>query len=159
MMISVQDKPGSTAADNSQVVSALNKQVANWSVLYVKLHNYHWFVKGQQFFTLHEKFEELYTEASDHIDELAERILIIGGRPLATIREYTAEASVKEASGSEQAVDMAASIVSDFRLMLGELKSGMEAAQKADDEGTFDMLLGIHSSLEKHVWMLSAFTA
>ncbi|WP_274364924.1 Dps family protein [Paenibacillus thermotolerans] len=158
-MISVQEKPGTTAAGNSQVVSALNKQIANWNVLYVKLHNYHWFVKGQQFFTLHQKFEELYTEAATHIDELAERVLSVGGHPLATMREYAAEASVKEASGSEQAVEMAAAVVSDFKLMMDELRTAMETAQKAGDEGTFDMLLGIRSSLEKHVWMLSSFTA
>ncbi|MGO4274881.1 Dps family protein, partial [Paenibacillus sp. TAF58] len=42
----------------------LNKQIANWGLLYVKLHNFHWYVKGNQFFTLHVKFEELYNEAA-----------------------------------------------------------------------------------------------
>ncbi|HEY2420731.1 MAG TPA: ferritin-like domain-containing protein, partial [Neobacillus sp.] len=48
---------------SNQLVSVLNKQIANWTVLYVKLHNYHWYVKGGQFFTLHVKFEEFYNEA------------------------------------------------------------------------------------------------
>ena len=63
---------------NKQVIEVLNKQVADWSVLFTKLHNFHWYVKGPQFFTLHEKFEELYTESATHIDEIAERILAIG---------------------------------------------------------------------------------
>ena len=58
-----------------ELIQAINKQVANWTVLYVKLHHYHWFVTGHHFFTLHEKFEELYDEANGHIDVLAERIL------------------------------------------------------------------------------------
>lgn len=62
-----------------QVTDVLNRQIANWTVLYVKLHNVHWYVKGNQFFTLYLKFEELYTEASLHIDELAERVLALRG--------------------------------------------------------------------------------
>ena len=42
------------------VVKELNQQVANWTVAYTKLHNFHWYVKGPNFFSLHEKFEELY---------------------------------------------------------------------------------------------------
>lgn len=145
------------AGVNNNVVSALNKQIANWNVLFVKLHNYHWFVKGQQFFTLHLKFEELYTEAAGYIDQLAERVLSIGGRPIATMREYLAEASVKEASGGEKAIDMAAAIVTDFKIVITELKAGMKEAENAGDEATSDMLLGIRSSLEKHVWMLASF--
>ena len=60
------------------VVKELNQQVANWTVAYTKLHNFHWYVKGPNFFSLHEKFEELYNEASQYVDDLAERILAIG---------------------------------------------------------------------------------
>lgn len=42
-----------TEANIKTVVETLNKQIANWGVLYVKIHNYHWFVKGKNFFTLH----------------------------------------------------------------------------------------------------------
>ena len=139
------------------VAAVLNKQLANWCVLFVKLHNYHWFVKGSNFFTLHAKFEELYNEAAAYIDNLAERVMSIGGRPLATMREYLAEASIKEASGSERAADMVRTTEQDFRLMLDELAKGMETAEAAGDQSTSDMLLGIRSSLEKHIWMLAAF--
>jgi starvation-inducible DNA-binding protein len=138
------------------VTEVLNKQIANWSQLYFKLHNYHWFVKGNQFFTLHQKFEELYNEAAVHIDELAERVLSIKDRPLASMKEFLEEASIKEAKGNENANQMVESLVDDFNVMLKELKQAMEIAQEAKDETTFDMLLGIHSSLEKHVWMLSS---
>lgn len=142
---------------NSDVVAALNKQLANWSVLFVKLHHYHWFVKGESFFTLHEKFEELYKEAAAYIDELAERVLMIGGRPLATMKEYAAAATIAEATGSETMEDMVRTTAQDFRQMLDELKQGITSAEQAGDESTVDLLIGIHSSLEKHVWMLSAF--
>lgn len=140
-----------------KVAEVLNKQIANWNVLYVKLHNYHWFVKGEQFFTLHEKFEELYNEAATYIDELAERLLALGGKPLATMKEYLENASIKEATGNEDANEMVRAIANDFAVLIEELKEGMELAQEAGDEGTSDMLLGIRQSLEKHNWMLRSF--
>jgi starvation-inducible DNA-binding protein len=140
-----------------QLMDIVNKQIANWSVLYIKLHNYHWFVKGPQFFTLHTKFEELYNEASLHIDELAERLLALGGAPVATMKECLQVASVKEATGQETAEEMVSTLVKDFETMIGELKEGMKVAEEVDDETTGDMLLGIHQSLEKHVWMLKSF--
>ena len=141
----------------NQLVSVLNKQIANWSVLYTKLHNYHWYVKGGQFFTLHVKFEEFYNEAGLHVDELAERLLSIGGKPAATMKEYLEISSIKEASGNESADEMVESIINDFSIIIGELKEGMSFADENNDETTGDMLLAIHSGLEKHVWMLTAF--
>ncbi|MFO7262602.1 MAG: Dps family protein [Bacillota bacterium] len=135
----------------------LNKQIANWTVMYVKLHNYHWYVTGEQFFTLHEKFEELYNEAATYIDDLAERLLALGGKPVATMKGALELASVQEATGGETARDMVQTVVNDFRLMIAELKQGMERAQAVSDETTHDLLLGIHTNLEKHVWMLSAY--
>ncbi|PLT33518.1 Dps family protein [Bacillus sp. V5-8f] len=136
---------------------SLNKQIANWSVLYFKLHNYHWYVKGQQFFTLHTKFEELYTEAALHIDELAERLLTLGGQPVATMTDCLELASIKEAEGNLTAEQMVESTVEDFAQMIEELKLGMKLAESADDEITGDMFLAIHSTLEKHAWMLNSF--
>ncbi|MBN2984121.1 MULTISPECIES: Dps family protein [Cohnella] len=141
----------------SNVASVLNQQVANWTVMYTKLHQYHWFVKGPHFFTLHEKFEELYNEASAHLDELAERLLAIGERPVSTLSESLKLASVKEGAGKESPEEMVAAIASDFASIRDELQKGIEIADKAKDEVTSDMLLGIQTGLEKHIWMLNAF--
>ncbi|CAM4369482.1 DNA starvation/stationary phase protection protein [Paenibacillus phoenicis] len=142
---------------NQELQKQLNLQIANWTVLYTKLHNFHWFVKGPNFFTLHEKFEALYNEAAGYIDDIAERLLAIGGTPIATLREALATASISEASGKESADEMVAAIVADFAKLDSELKEGMEAAERAEDEATSDLLLGIVSSLEKHRWMLNAY--
>lgn len=141
----------------ANVVGVLNKQVANWNVLYVKLHNYHWYVTGPHFFTLHEKFEEFYGEAATYIDELAERILALEGKPLATMREYLEVSTIQESTSTESAEEMVYSLVNDYSAMIQELKEGMEVAEEADDQTSADMLLAIHTTLEQHVWMLSAF--
>jgi len=144
-------------ATTANVTQVLNKQVANWTLLFTKLHNYHWYVKGNLFFTLHAKFEELYNEAAANIDELAERLLSIGGKPAATLKECLGLSSLKEASGAESAAQMVETLVEDFGILLGELKEGMAAAQETGDEATSDMLLSIHGALEKHRWMLRSF--
>jgi starvation-inducible DNA-binding protein len=142
---------------SNHLTEIVNKQIANWSVLYIKLHNYHWFVKGPAFFTLHDKFEELYTEAAIHIDELAERLLALEGQPVATMKEILEMSTVKEAMGNESADQMVQVITDDFNILTSELKEGMSVADEVGDETTGDMLLAIHQSLEKHIWMLKSF--
>lgn len=138
-------------------IDLVNKQIANWTVLFVKLHNYHWYVQGTDFFTLHEKFEELYDEAAVHIDVLAERLLALKAQPVATMRECLEIATIKEAAGHETAAAMVQAIQSDFSTMIDELKEGIQLAEEENDEGTGDMLLSIQQDLEKHVWMFQAF--
>lgn len=135
----------------------LNKQLANWTVLFMKLHHYHWYVKGEHFFTLHEKFEQLYGEAAAHIDDLAERLLAVGGQPIGTLKESLEFASVKEATGRETAGEMVKAIAEDFGLMMAELKEGIDIAAEDGDVSTEDLLLAIYASIEKHKWMLDAF--
>lgn len=144
-----------TSAQSIQTV--LNKQIANWGLLFVKLHNFHWYVKGNQFFTLHVKFEELYNEAALHIDNLAERHLSIGGQPAATMKAYIDLSSLKEAQGTETATKMVEAVIEDFTILTQELKAGMQACEEVQDETTSDMLLAIQTSLEKHRWMLQSF--
>jgi len=143
---------------NTMTMSAvLNQQIANWTVLHMKLHNYHWYVRGPQFFTLHTKFEELYTEAAANVDVLAERLLAIEGSPVATLVDSLRLASVREASGDEGAEEMAKAIADDFAQVAEELRQGIKIAQSCDDEDTADLLLGMKTNLEKHAWMLNAF--
>lgn len=142
---------------SKELIKELNKQVSTWSVMYAKLHNYHWYVKGKEFFTLHAKFEELYTEATLHMDEIAERVLTLGGEPTATLKEHLSESVVKEASGDENAESMVKTIVDDFDKIMKSLKKGMELAAESGDDMTEDLLNAVYQSIEKHQWMLNAF--
>ncbi|MBS4215313.1 Dps family protein [Neobacillus rhizophilus] len=135
----------------------LNQQIANWNVLYTKLHRFHWYVKGHDFFTLHAKFEELYEEAAATIDEFAEQLLAIGGSPVSTLKEYLELATIKETTETLNAEEMVQSIVKDFTQIIDELQDGMETAEQKNDEVTSDMFLGLKGKLEKHNWMLKAY--
>ncbi|MCD8509248.1 MAG: DNA starvation/stationary phase protection protein [Bacillus sp. (in: Bacteria)] len=143
---------------HEKTAEILNRQVANWNVLFVKLHNYHWYVKGENFFKLHEKFEELYNEAATHIDELAERLLTVGGEPVATMKEYLEISTIKEAQGERATNDMVQTLLKDFEGLAEELRNDISVLEdEVGDEVTADMLIGVRSSLEKHGWMLRAF--
>lgn len=142
---------------SNELIKQMNVQVSTWSVLYTKLHNYHWYVKGHHFFTLHEKFEELYDEATVHMDEIAERILTLGGKPVATLKEHLEQSVVEEATGSEDADEMVKVIANDFDATMKSLKKGMDLAANAEDDRTEDLLNAIYQSIEKHQWMLNAF--
>jgi starvation-inducible DNA-binding protein len=135
----------------------LNQQIANWNVLYTKLHRFHWYVKGPHFFTLHEKFEELYEEAATTIDEFAEQLLIIGGSPVSTLKEYLEVATIEETTQKLTAEEMVQVVVKDFEQIISELKAGMETAEENNDEVTSDMFLGLIGKLDKHNWMLKSF--
>lgn len=139
------------------VTETLNKQVANFSVLYMKLHHYHWYVKGENFFTLHPKFEEMYTEAALNLDTIAERMLSLRTLPTATLSEQLKIASIKEAGGEETAEQMVKSLADDFDSICTELTEGISIAEDQDDQPTADMFIAIRSSLEKHRWMLEAY--
>ncbi|MBP3039776.1 DNA starvation/stationary phase protection protein [Bacillaceae bacterium Marseille-Q3522] len=141
----------------TEIVNALNQQVANWTVLYMKLHHYHWFVKGKHFFNLHEKFEEFYNEADKNIDELAERILALEGQPVSTLKDCLKVSTIEEAKGYGSAAQMVEEVSKDFKKITGELQKAIDLAEGIEDQATGDMFIGMKKSLEKHIWMLKAY--
>lgn len=142
---------------STELIQSVNKQVATWTVLYTKLHNYHWNVKGPHFFTLHAKFEELYNEAAMVVDEFAERILALEGKPVGTLKECLQLSFVEEATDSESEEDMVRTLSGDLAKLVDELQASIDLAEQAEDEGTADMLLGVKKSVSKHLWMFKAY--
>lgn len=137
--------------------SALNLQIANWNVLYTKLHRFHWYVKGPLFFTLHEKFEELYNEAGLTVDQIAERLLAIGGEPVATMKEYLETATLIETNNETKASEMVQALVKDYKQMKEDLVILAELAEEQNDTITNDLAVGLTEKIDTHVWMLTAY--
>lgn len=134
--------------------SLLDLQVANFSVLFTKLHHFHWFVEGPQFFALHAKFEELYDAINETYDAFAERLITIGGRPSSTLKAYLEKASIKEAAGEVSAKEMVVSLINDMEVIVKSLKELTVAAQEEADEATADLAIGTIGEFEKTLWML-----
>ncbi|MCH4383269.1 MULTISPECIES: DNA starvation/stationary phase protection protein [Staphylococcus] len=139
------------------VVKELNQQVANWTVAYTKLHNFHWYVKGPNFFSLHEKFEELYNEASQYVDDLAERILAIGGNPVGTLKESLEISIVDEAGKNYSAEQMVEAFSNDLTHISEQLIKSIEVAGEAGDDVSEDMFIGMKNSVDKHNWMFKSY--
>ncbi|GGB93659.1 Dps family protein [Staphylococcus nepalensis] len=143
--------------NNEEVVKVLNQQVANWTVAFTKLHNFHWYVKGPNFFSLHTKFEELYDEASQYIDDLAERILAVNGNPVATLKESLELSIIEEAGKDYTAEQMVEELSNDFDNISKQLVNAIEVASDTEDDVTEDMFIGMQTDIDKHNWMLKSY--
>jgi len=143
----------------NKLYQELNKQVANLSVFFTKLHHYHWYVSGPNFYALHAKFEELYDEINELYDEVAERLLMIGGEPVSNMKQYLELATIEEGSGKESAPVMVKHILEDIKVIRSGFLETLEIAQDLGDEATADLLISTIASFDKHIWMLSATIA
>lgn len=140
----------------SKTHDLLNKQVANYTVLYTKLHQHHWYVTGPHFIPLHKKFEELYDGVAEKLDEIAERLLSIGGKPVATLQGSLELSVIGEATESLSAEEMIRSVIADFTLLVDQWRELTDAAQAEQDESTADLAIGTITELQKELWILSS---
>ncbi|PWZ87523.1 DNA starvation/stationary phase protection protein, partial [Staphylococcus pseudintermedius] len=131
------------AQGREQVVEDLNLQLSNFTVLWTKIHNYHWYVKGHNFFALHEKFEELYNKVAVYVDEIAERALALEGNPVGTMKEVLEVSSIEEAEKNISAEQMVAQLATDFETVVKELKQAQGNAEDAGDDRSADMFIEI----------------
>ncbi|MBD3258056.1 DNA starvation/stationary phase protection protein [candidate division GN15 bacterium] len=143
---------------NTQMISdKLNVTLANAIVTYQKLHQYHWRVSGEQFFRLHEKFEELYDTFNQTLDDVAERILTIGGEPVGTLAGALELATISEDDTVPSANDMVSNTLYDLETQQSQIQGVIAAAEAEGDRGTVNLLDGISDDLEKQMWMLRAY--
>lgn len=141
----------------STVAQDLNVLTANAIVLFQKLHHYHWYVKGEKFFELHLKFEELYNYWNQVFDDVAERSLTIGGQPPRTLGQALELATVHEDAGQPSAQQMVQALVADFEAIVAAAGKTIQAAEAAGDRGTANLLDTIRDKVQKDVWMLKAW--
>ncbi|MBA5629689.1 Dps family protein [Moheibacter lacus] len=135
----------------------LNVLLANLQVYYQNLRGVHWNIKGEQFFQLHPKFEELYLDAQEKVDLVAERILTLGATPLHTFEDYVAKSSVKvgkNVSETEKSVQL---VLDSIQELLKIERQILDRSAELDDEGTNSMMSDFISFQEKTAWMLNAF--
>lgn len=150
-------KLGFSKLETAEIVKRMNLLLANYHIHYQKLRNYHWNVKGPDFFDIHERFELAYNEAKENIDEIAERIRVFGQTPMSTLKEYLDTAEIKETSAEITATEMVEEIINDYEVLLSFMAEVIDAAIENGDVGTEDMIKEFMKGIEKTHWMLSAF--
>lgn len=137
---------------NTAVTTKLNNILADANVMHTKLHNYHWNVKGMQFYGLHLKTEEFYGTFAMIYDDVAERILQLGGKPLVTLKQILAATRIKEEERTDfSANDVIKGILEDFKFFHGEFKALSEISTDVTTTAYADEKVAM---LEKEIWML-----
>lgn len=136
----------------------LNIYLANQEIMFIKLHNLHWYVKGSGFFVLHSKFEELYDQTAEIIDEVAERMLALGLSPVASMKKALTLSAVKELEdvpiSSALAVEK---LKNDIEYWITDTKEIIALAGEEGDVITEGLFTDYLTEYEKLNWMLDSF--
>jgi len=142
-----------------EVKNYLNEVVATQGVFYIRLHQFHWYVKGSHFFTLHEKFEELYDAVTINLDVVAERLLAVGGEPYSTMSEFVEHSAIEEDVDDKNLSqdEMVKAVVADLNTIADSLDKGIDLTEEHEDFPSNDMLISMKEDVDKHLWMLKAY--
>ena len=139
-----------------QLTEKLNSLLADYMLFYQNTRGLHWNIKGEKFFELHLKFEELYTNLLLKVDEVAERILTLGATPLHTFADYTNTSSMKSSKDISQPEPGVKIILDAFQILLIKQRELLDITQEANDEGTNALMSDYIREQEKLMWMYSA---
>lgn len=139
------------------LVDHLNQLLADYQIFYQNLRGFHWNIKGREFFELHLKFEEFYDDAVIKIDEIAERILTLGGEPLHSFSDYLNTTHLAEAKGVTNGIEGVRIVVQNFSELISKERTILALAGDAGDEGTVSQMSDYITETEKTLWMLNAY--
>ena len=142
---------------SAELINGLNELLSNYQLYYMNVRGFHWNIKGDKFFELHVKFEELYNDLEMKIDEVAERILMLGGTPLHTFGDYSEVSTIAPAKNISEAKAAVQSILDGFQTLLLKQRALLELSGSTEDEGTNSLMSDYIREQEKLVWMYSAF--
>jgi len=150
---------GLETKSSKELANQLQDLLANYSIFYQNVRGYHWNVKGEKFFELHAKFEELYNDLFIKIDDIAERILTLGVEPQFKFSKYLKIAEIKETKKATNGIKDVEEILSAFKLLLSKQRKILDFSGEIEDEGTNALMSDYIREQEKLVWMYSAFLA
>jgi len=143
-------------ASAKKIADGLACLLADTYVLYVKTQNFHWNVKGPNFYSLHKMFEEQYQELATAVDEIAERIRSLGFPTPASLKQFLQLTNIKEELGAVSAQGMVKQLAKDHETLKKTAMKVFPVAQKAEDEATVDLLINRMEVHEKTQWMLES---
>ncbi|WP_301006119.1 MULTISPECIES: Dps family protein [Helicobacter] len=141
----------------NKIVQTLKQIQADSAVFYIKLHNYHWNVKGADFHPVHSALENMYDEITEQMDEVAERVIQIGEKPFVTLKDMLAASKIKEDKGTSfDSKTILKSVLPDYEYFLKSFRELSDLADDANDKATVGLADEKIAALEKAIWMLKA---
>lgn len=141
----------------AKMAEKLNLFLSNVQVFYMNVRGFHWNITGKNFFKLHEEFEKLYDDLNEKADEIAERILMLEGKPVHAFSEYLKMTEIKEKTNVSADVATVKEVVAGLLVLLKQEREIAALAADNGDEGTVNLVTGYISGQEKMIWMLNAF--
>lgn len=151
------DRIGLDVKKSKKLAEKLNLLLANYQVFYQNLRGFHWNIKGDKFFELHLKFEELYNNIQLKIDEIAERLLTLSHTPYHSFTDYLNNSQIQPAVNVFDGKACVESILDSFKTLLIHQREILELSAEAGDEGTNALMSDYIREQEKLVWMYSAY--
>ena len=148
---------GLNADKARELAEKLNLLLANFQLFYINSRGFHWNIKGDKFFELHLKFEELYTDTQLKIDEVAERILTLGHIPSHSYTDYLKLSRIKERRNVHDGKEAVKAVLDAFKVLLEIERELLTLSADAEDEGTNALMSDYIRQQEKLVWMYSSF--
>jgi starvation-inducible DNA-binding protein len=142
---------------SEKLATKLNELLADYMVFYQNTRGLHWNIKGEKFFELHLKFEELYTNLFQKIDEVAERVLTLGVTPLHTFEDYIKTSSIKSGKNITKANPAVELVLQSLQTLLVKQRALLNMSADANDEGTNALMSDYIREQEKLVWMYSSY--
>lgn len=135
----------------------LNELLANYQIFYINVRGFHWNIKGENFFELHDQFEQLYTNLQEKIDEIAERIVTLGHTPDHSFEDYLGKATVKPKKEISNGRDAVEAVLGAMKEILVYEREILNLSDEANDEGTNAQMSDYIQEQEKTAWMYSSF--
>lgn len=148
---------GLQETQTKQLAKKLNILLSDYHIFYQNVRGYHWNIKGEKFFELHVKFEELYNDLLLKIDEIAERILTLGHTPTHSFSDYLKASDIKEAKNVSDGKKAVQNLLSSFAVILPLERELLQLSSEAGDEGTNALMSDYIRQQEKLVWMYTAY--
>ena len=142
---------------SKDLAAKLNILLANYHLFYINVRGYHWNIKGEKFFELHVKFEELYNTIVLKIDEIAERIKTLGETPLHTYTDYLQQSAITERKNVSSGNDAVQDILDALKQLLLLQRDILNISAEANDEGTNALMSDYIREQEKMIWMYNAY--
>lgn len=148
---------GLVVKDSKKLAELLNELLANYQIFYQNARGFHWNIRGEKFFELHAKFEEIYSDALRKIDEIAERTLTLGYTPLHSFSDFVKHATVREMTNVSDGRESVEGLIEGFQVLLEKEREVLKVAGELEDEGTNALMSDYIREQEKLVWMFNAY--
>ena len=151
---------GITQNDLSIITPLLENFLASENILNLKIRNFHWNVTGIHFSDYHKFFEGLYDDSAENIDEIAERIRMLGSKTQANMKFFLKKSFLTEETSLElTSTDMVKSLLSDTEKTIQEIRNAIGVISETNDSWTEDFLIALMQKHEKSAWMLRSMVS